>query len=220
MHSILKIKGVILVLLTVFAFSMLSGCSSGVSPTKNYKKLSKDDPRNTKYKGHYKVGKAYTVKGKTYKPKETKRYSNTGVASWYGSKGGFHGKKTANGDVYNKNLLTAAHRTMTLPSLVEVKNLENGKKLIVMVNDRGPFSHKREIDVSEKAADILGFKNKGTAKVKVQYLHHETQEFLKKLGLKNREGSSSSTKLANSKCSVNCHIKLVNLKHGNHHVKL
>jgi rare lipoprotein A len=220
MYFIAKFKTILLAVLLVFSCSILSGCSSGVSEAKNYKKLSKEDPRNTKYKGHYKVGKEYTIKGETYKPKEVKRYSSTGVASWYGSKNGFHGKKTANGDVYNKNLLTAAHRTMSLPSLVEVKNLENGKTLIVMVNDRGPYSHKREIDVSEKAADILGFKNKGTAKVKVQYLHQETQEFLKKLGLKTKEGSLSSTKLANSKCSVNCHIKLVNLKHGHNHARL
>lgn len=197
----------------VLFFMLFSLASCGNS---YYRKLSKDDPRNLHYKGHYKIGNEYSVKGKTYKPEQVTRYNKVGVASWYGSRDGFHGKKTANGDTYNKHLLTAAHKTLPLPSLVKVTNLHNNKSLIVMVNDRGPFVDGREIDVSEKAASILGFRNQGTAKVRVQYLHSDTQQFLGKLGLQKKHGSRAS-KLASNKerCSVNCQIKLVNLKHKN-----
>ena len=211
-NSILKPCLQLLVL--IITGILLAGCEGGKKGQKNYYSLSKEDRTNTKYKGHYKVGKAYKVKGKTYQPKQVKSYNKVGIASWYGTRG-FHGKKTANGDIYNKHMLTAAHRTLPLPSLVKVTNLANSKNLIVMVNDRGPYSGSREIDVSEKAADLLGFKQKGTAKVKVQYLHNETQEFLKNIGLKSEQGAKANKKVADgNKCSVNCHIKLVNLKHG------
>lgn len=200
-----------LILISVLLCFVLSSCQN----TKSLGHLSKEDKHNTKYKGHFKVGSKYKVKGKSYTPKKYNRYSKVGMASWYGSKNGFHGKKTANGDLYNKNLLTAAHRTLHLPSLVKVKNLENGKTLIVLVNDRGPFSLNREIDVSEKAAALLGFKNKGVAKVKVQYLASETDKMLKTFGLDSKkEGSIAKKALPNKRCSVNCHIKLVNLKYG------
>jgi rare lipoprotein A len=191
--------------------SLLSACSAG---KKSFSSLSREDRSNTKYKGHFKVGEKYTIKGKSYKPKKYSKYSKVGKASWYGSKNGFHGKKTANGDLYNKELLTAAHKELPMPCLVKVKNLENGQSLIVLVNDRGPFSHNREIDVSEKAASLLGFKNKGIAQVKIQYLHSETQKMLKTFGLNPQEGYMSKRPLPNKKCSVNCHVKLVNLKYG------
>ena len=101
-----------------------------------------------------------------------------------------------------------------MPCLVKVKNLENGKSVIVLVNDRGPYSGGREIDVSEKAAVLLGFKNKGVAQVKIQYLHSETQKLLNTFGLTDKEGFTSKKSLPNKKCSVNCHVKLVNLKYG------
>lgn len=190
----------------------LSACSG--SKTKLYKNLSKEDPKNVHYQGHYKIGKEYKIKGKTYKPREDLNYSQVGVASWYGSKDGFHGKKTANGDKYNKHLLTAAHPNLPLPSLVKVTNLSNNKSLIVMINDRGPFSKKRIIDVSEKAAEVLGFKRQGVAKVKVQYMKKETKEFLNNIALKPKENSVAKKKKATAAvCSVNCHIKLVNMKH-------
>lgn len=189
---------------------LLSACQG---PDSAYRTLSREDRGNNHYKGHYKVGSPYKIKNKTYKPREFTRYSKVGVASWYGARDGFHGKKTANGDTYNKNLLTAAHRTLQLPSLVKVKNLENNRTIIVLVNDRGPYVKNREIDLSERAATILGMKKKGTAKVKIQYLHAETNEFLKTLGLERRTGSVAKRPLANSKCSVNCHVKLVNLKY-------
>ncbi|NRB10229.1 MAG: septal ring lytic transglycosylase RlpA family protein [Rickettsiaceae bacterium] len=168
----------------------------------------------TKYKGHYKSGKKYKIKGKTYRPyKKINYYNKVGIASWYGFKDGFHGKKTANGDTFSRNWLTAAHKTLPMPSLVKVTNLNNGRSVIVMVNDRGPFAKNREIDLSEKAASILKFRNKGIAKVRVQYLNKETKEFLRNIGLNRTEGARA-TKILNNKCGINCRLKLVNLKHN------
>ena len=117
--------------------------------------------------GTYKVGNTYQVDGKIFTPKESFDYFEKGVASWYGPK--FHGKKTANGETFNMNLLTAAHKTLQLPSLVKVTNIENKKSIILRVNDRGPFVKNRIIDVSKKAATILGFHKEGTANVIVEY---------------------------------------------------
>ena len=199
-------------LVTFFLLAVLL-CSCK-STSKSFHNLSKDDRHNTQYKGHFKVGNKYKIKGKSYKPRKYSKYSKVGRASWYGHKDGTHGKKTANGDIYNKELLTAAHKTLHMPSLVKVKNLENGKSVIVLVNDRGPYAAGREIDVSEKAAKLLGFRKKGTAKVKIQYLHAETKKILRTFGLVDKEGFRSKKPLPNKKCSVNCHVKLVNLKYG------
>ncbi|MDB2574712.1 septal ring lytic transglycosylase RlpA family protein, partial [Alphaproteobacteria bacterium] len=95
-------------------------------------------------------------------------YDNTGIASWYGSK--FHGRRTANGEIFDMDLLTAAHPTLPMPVRAKVTNLENGRSVVVRINDRGPFAKDREIDMSRHAADVLGFKEKGTAQVRVQYL--------------------------------------------------
>lgn len=118
--------------------------------------------------GYYHVGKPYRVAGKTYIPQDNPRYSKVGLASWYGA--AFHGRLTANGEIYNVNELTAAHPTLPLPSYVRVTDLENGRSVVVRVNDRGPFVHNRLIDVSAKAAELLGFKQSGTARVRVDYL--------------------------------------------------
>jgi rare lipoprotein A len=118
--------------------------------------------------GRYMVGKPYKVAGKTYVPKENMGYTATGQASWYGRR--FHGRKTANGEVYDMADLTAAHPTLPLPSYARVTNLSNGRSVVVRVNDRGPFSSKRVIDVSATVADMLDFKRAGTAKVKVDYV--------------------------------------------------
>lgn len=123
--------------------------------------------------GDFKVGKPYKVMGQYYRPRETYSHSETGIASWYGPN--FHGKKTANGEVFDKFELTAAHRTLQLPSIVRVTNLENGLSLIVRVNDRGPFKRGRIIDLSEHSAELLGYKNNGTAKVRVQVLEEESR---------------------------------------------
>lgn len=190
----------------------LSACQQGPG-SHSYRKLSKEDRGNDWYKGHYKVGNKYNINNKTYKPKEVKNYTQVGMASWYGSRHNFHGKKTANGDIYNKHMLTAAHPTLPLPSLVKVTNLENKRSVIVLVNDRGPYVKNRIIDLSEKAATILGMKKQGIAKVKVQYLNSESKKFLSTLGLQKQHGSTAKKKLANKNCTVNCHIKLVNLRH-------
>ncbi|WP_246723490.1 septal ring lytic transglycosylase RlpA family protein [Rhizobium sp. ARZ01] len=118
--------------------------------------------------GRYQVGQPYQVRGKWYQPKEEPGYNKMGLASWYGS--AFHGRYTANGEVYDKYHLSAAHPTFPLPSYARVTNLENGSSVIVRVNDRGPYSEGRIIDVSSKAAEMLDVKGKGTAKVRVQYV--------------------------------------------------
>ncbi len=128
--------------------------------------------RSANYRPHYKVGKPYAVAGKWYHPQEYQQYKNTGVASWYGKP--FHGRATANGEVYNQNSLTAAHPTLPLPSVVRVTNLENGSSVILRVNDRGPFAKNRIIDVSSQAAKVLGFYEQGTARVKVELLPNES----------------------------------------------
>ena len=118
--------------------------------------------------GHYLVGDPYRVAGTTYVPRDNPRYSRVGLASWYGA--AFHGRLTANGEVYDVNGLTAAHPTLPLPSYVRVTNLDNGRSLVVRVNDRGPFARDRLIDVSSRAADMLGFRQSGTATVRVDYV--------------------------------------------------
>lgn len=137
------------------------------------------------YKGHYKIGGPYRVEGVTYTPRYEPSYDHTGMASWYGPT--FHGKKTANGDKFNQHALTAAHPTLPLPSLVRVTNLENGKTLVVMVNDRGPFSRTRILDVSKRAAQLLGFEKKGITRVRVQYLKGQTDQMLNRIGLKRQD---------------------------------
>lgn len=123
--------------------------------------------------GYYKIGQPYQIKGQWYYPKEDFSYDETGVASWYGAD--FHQKKTANGEIFNKDELTAAHATLPMPSLARVTNMENGKSLVVRINDRGPFSGARIIDVTERAAQLLGFERQGTAKVRVQVLADESK---------------------------------------------
>ena len=118
--------------------------------------------------GVYKIGEPYEQAGVWYYPQEQPDYDETGIASWYG--GDFHGHRTANGEVFDANALTAAHPTLPMPVNVRVTNLENGKSLVLRVNDRGPFKHGRIIDVSQHAAQLLGFYGKGTAKVRVTYL--------------------------------------------------
>ena len=117
--------------------------------------------------GNYMVGKPYTIAGKTYYPSANVG-SATGMASWYGAD--FHGRKTANGEIFDKASITAAHPTMPLPSYARVTNLRNNHSIVVRVNDRGPYHGGRIMDVSERVADALDFKQSGTARVKVDYL--------------------------------------------------
>jgi rare lipoprotein A len=122
----------------------------------------------------YKVGNPYQINGQWYYPAEDYSYVETGIASWYGP--GFHARTTANGERFDENALTAAHRTLPLPSAVRVTNLENGRAVVLRVNDRGPFARGRIIDVSRRGAQLLGFASKGTAKVRIEILSEESQK--------------------------------------------
>ena len=118
--------------------------------------------------GRDQIGKPYKVKGKWYYPKEVEGYRAAGTASWYGD--AFHGRLTANGEIYDMNHLSAAHPTMPLPSYARVTNKKNGNSVIVRVNDRGPYAHNRLIDLSKRAAQVLDYTSSGTAQVLVEYV--------------------------------------------------
>ncbi len=119
---------------------------------------------------------SYTIRGETYYPLETgEGYSEEGEASWYGP--GFHGKTTANGERYNQNAMTAAHKTLPLGTDVRVTHLENGKSIEVRINDRGPFAHGRIIDLSKRAAEKLDMKDAGTASVRVEAISENGEPF-------------------------------------------
>lgn len=177
--------------------SMASGVQSKKPPVKfhsvrsqNQAKISSksinsdldDIVMGERYVGQYKVGNPYQIEDIVYYPQEYDYYEEVGVASWYGDD--FHGRSTANGEIYNMGAMTAAHQTLPLPSMVRVTNLSNGKNVVVRVNDRGPFAKSRIIDVSESAADKLGFKGRGTATVKVELLEKETTDLHKSLNIK------------------------------------
>jgi rare lipoprotein A len=118
--------------------------------------------------GYYRLGRPYTIAGQTYTPEDNPQYSAEGIASWYGA--GFHGRQTANSEIYDMNSISAAHPTLPIPSYARVTNLRNGHSLIVRVNDRGPYHRGRVIDVSARAAQLLGFQHAGTARVRVEYV--------------------------------------------------
>lgn len=134
----------------------------------------------------YKVGNPYKVDGIWYYPAVNYNYSETGIASWYGSK--FHGRTTANNEIYDMNRVSAAHRTLPLPSVVRVTNLENGRSIRLRVNDRGPFKHGRIIDLSRRAAQILGFARKGTARVRVEIEADESRQLAVRMSGQGAEG--------------------------------
>ena len=156
-----------LVALSVFCL-FLAGCFGG--DDKSPRVSSRPPPDNSlptgDQGGAQKVGNPYKIAGKWYYPKEDPSYDETGLASWYGKQ--FHGKATANGEVFNMNALTAAHKTLPMPSFVKVTNLRNGRSLVLRVNDRGPFVGDRLIDVSRRAAQLLGFDKQGVTKVRIQ----------------------------------------------------
>ena len=149
----------------------LANCSSGVdsrygvSPSPRV--VADGDPV-PKGGGTYHIGAPYTVAGRTYVPEENPNYQATGLASWYGDD--FHGRLTANREVFDLNGITAAHPTLPLPSYARVTNLSNGRSLIVRINDRGPYHGNRIIDVSTRAAQLLNFRTSGTAWVRVEYV--------------------------------------------------
>ena len=126
----------------------------------------------TRTQGTFKIGQPYQVNGTWYYPSPDLNYDETGIASWYGPN--FHEKSTANGETFDQNALSAAHKTLPLPSIVQVTNLDNGRSIEVRVNDRGPYASNRIIDMSRRGAQLLGFEGTGTAKVRVKVLTTES----------------------------------------------
>ncbi len=151
----------------------LSACSSASHPATMANRGSGPAAGTGSEGGYYKIGKPYLINGTTYVPAFDPNYDETGIASWYA--GEFTGEPTANGELYDPNQLTAAHRTLPMPSLVRVTNLDNGRALIVRINDRGPYAQNRIIDLSRRCAQLLGFETKGTAKVRVQILAKDSE---------------------------------------------
>ena len=159
------IKNIFNLALVFFLFS----CTSvELAANLSKKALFKDKKSSIKSNPIFKIGNPYKVDKKMYFPKKNLNYDEKGIASWYGPK--FHGKLTANGEIFNQYELTAAHKTLPLPSAVKVTNLDNNLSLILRVNDRGPFVNDRIIDLSSKAADILDLKKNGTGLVRVTIL--------------------------------------------------
>jgi rare lipoprotein A len=149
---------------------LLTACGKAhVSYAPDYAKPATTAKVPTGKGGYRKTGKPYQVGGRWYYPLQSAAgYDETGTASWYGNK--FHGRKTANGERYDMYAMSAAHKTLPMPTLVRVTNLENGRQIVVRVNDRGPFVKNRLIDLSYAAAKALGYDGKGTAHVRVQAL--------------------------------------------------
>lgn len=150
----------------------LASCSSGnvsskygVKPSSRVVSPGQPVPKGG---GTYRVGDPYVIAGRTYVPQENPHYRAEGQASWYGAD--FQGRLTANGEVFDMYALSAAHPTLPLPSYVRVVNLENRRSVVVRVNDRGPYHENRVIDVSVRAAKLLGFYDKGIARVRVEYV--------------------------------------------------
>jgi rare lipoprotein A len=155
----------------VLANCASSGISSRVDPkygvSSSPRVVALGDPV-PKGGGTYRVGKPYIVAGRVYVPEEDVNYREEGLASWYGDD--FHGRLTANGEVFDMASLSAAHPTLPMPCYARVTNLSNGKSLVVRVNDRGPYHGNRLMDVSSRAAELLEFKGNGVARVRVEYV--------------------------------------------------
>jgi rare lipoprotein A len=178
-HTVDSLRGFVLLL----SLASLAGCASTASP--RYASLGGSgaiDPRYgvrasprviadgeevPKGGGNYMVGKPYKIAGQTYVPNE-KPAASVGTASWYGSD--FHGRRTANGEIFDRESISAAHPTMPLPSYARVTNLRNARSMVVRVNDRGPYHGGRVMDVSQRVAEALDFRSAGTAKVKVEWI--------------------------------------------------
>jgi len=152
----------------IIAVFLLSACSETQFLIHTAKVMNQEVPT-----GRYKIGNPYQIDNVWYYPHVDYEYDETGIASWYGPN--FHGKRTANGEIYDMNALTAAHRTLPMPSLVEVTNLENGRKIRLRINDRGPYAKGRIIDISRQGAQLLGFHANGTARVRVKILAAESR---------------------------------------------
>jgi len=154
----------------------LGGCAE-TQLVANGSKYATEDQNNVP---PYKLGKAYQIDGAWYYPKVDYDYNETGIASWYGPD--FHGKATANGEQFDQNALTAAHKTLPMPTIVRVTNLENGRSIEVRINDRGPFVNDRIIDLTRRGAQLLGFEAAGTARVRVQVMKEDSILLANKVG--------------------------------------
>jgi len=159
--------GLCLVLLSAL---LITACAETQLVVHATKKLQYKVEKKT---GVYKVGNPYEVNDVWYYPSVDYEYDETGIASWYGEQ--FHGALTANGETFDMNAISAAHKTLPMPSVVQVTNLENGRSLKLVVNDRGPFVNGRILDASRRTAQLLGFEKQGTARVRVQILAEESR---------------------------------------------
>ncbi|MBO6826855.1 MAG: septal ring lytic transglycosylase RlpA family protein [Sneathiella sp.] len=175
--------------------SLLGHAASGMSDPKA------DEKQIASIRAKRKVGKPYKIDGIWYYPKEDPGYVETGIASWYGEP--FHGRKTANGETYNMNLMTAAHKTLPMPTDVRVTNLENGRSIVVTINDRGPFVHGRIIDLSRRAAQLLGVIRNGTAKVRVEALDGARNENIRYLAEANTAPEERKVAAAAPQTNIN-----------------
>ncbi|MBU6475621.1 MAG: septal ring lytic transglycosylase RlpA family protein [Alphaproteobacteria bacterium] len=155
----------------LMAIFLLSGCAETQLATHWAKEINW--PGQETSQGTYKIGNPYRVGNVWYYPHQDFHLVETGIASWYGPN--FNEYHTANGEVFDQNQLTAAHRTLQLPCLARVTNLENGRSIVVRINDRGPFDHGRILDVSRRAAELLGFIREGTARIRLQVLPKESE---------------------------------------------
>jgi rare lipoprotein A len=166
-------SALVLVAITT-ALATLAGCSrggsqrqadTGVSASPRLVREGQTAPRGG---GTYKLGKPYQISGRWYVPQDDPNYDRTGLASWYGAD--FHGRKTANGEIFDMNALTAAHPTLPIPSYASVTNPRNGRTILVRINDRGPYAHDRVLDLSRQSARVLGTEAQGIAEVRVRYV--------------------------------------------------
>ncbi len=167
-----------LVALAALVAPMLAACGGGLGATVNRAAFGSEygsvsprvttNPNPPKGGGRYQVGRPYTVRGNVYTPAEDPDYVATGDASWYGAD--FHGRRTANGEIFSANAITGAHPTLPLPSYVRVTNQANGRSVIVRVNDRGPYMPGRIMDLSYRAASMLGYVNNGHTNIKAEYV--------------------------------------------------
>jgi len=178
-HKIMRLhQRLPVIVVAALSLVVLFACSETQFLVNTAKRLSPHEDASAR--GVYKVGIPYKINGVWYYPKVDYEYVETGIASWYGPN--FHGRRTANGEAFDQNIVSAAHRTLPLPSLVRVTNLENGRSIQVRVNDRGPFAHGRIIDLSRQGAQLLGFHRKGTAKVRVEILALESRQVAAQMG--------------------------------------
>jgi rare lipoprotein A len=159
--------------------SLLGACAETQFIAQTVKQVSKNETKPESSFGKYKIGNPYQIEDIWYYPKKDYDYDETGIGSWYGAK--FHGRKTANGEIYDMNGISAAHRTLPMPSFVRVTNLDNGRTMNIRINDRGPYAHGRILDLSRRAAQLLGYEKQGIARIRVRVLANESRALARRL---------------------------------------